>query len=118
MTPGMGDAWARGDYPQIDAVSKALFGITPDEAEAVERPADWDNVETKPANQQVFAFEDEGWDVTDSRRRPLRMLVHLGPPLWLAIRGVAGEVPLGGETTQEDNWEAKLAAEARLFKKR
>ena len=35
------------------------------------------------------AFEDAGWDVTDDKRRPLRVLGHFSGPLWLAVRGVA-----------------------------
>ena len=40
--------------------------------------------------EQVAAFEAAGWDVTDDKRRPLRMLRQFGAPLWLAIHGVAG----------------------------
>ena len=58
---------ARLQDPALDEVSRALFGLTADEAEAVARPDDWDDVETKPIPKQVFAFEDAGWDVTDDK---------------------------------------------------
>ncbi|HEY0650485.1 hypothetical protein [Phenylobacterium sp.] len=109
---------ARAEFPEIDACSKALFGLTADEAEAIERPADWDHVETKPAAAQVFAFEDAGWDVTDDKRRPLRVLGHFSAPLWLALRGVAGELPFQAESTAPEAWVGRLAAEAKRFQKR
>ena len=109
---------ARAEFPEIDACSKALFGLTADEAEAVERPADWDHIETKPAAAQVLAFEDAGWDVTDDKRRPLRVLGHFSAPLWLAIRGVAGELPFQAESNAPEAWVTKLAAEAKRFRKR
>jgi len=109
---------ARAEFPEIDACSKALFGLTADEAEAVERPADWDNIETKPPAAQVLAFEDAGWDVTDDKRRPLRVLGHFSAQLWLAVRGVAGELPFQAESNAPEAWVTKLAAEAKRFRKR
>ena len=107
---------ARAEFPELDACSRALFGITADEAEAVERPAGWDNIETQPAAKQVFAFEDAGWDVTDDKRRPLRVLGHFNQQLWLALRGVAGELPFAPEA--DESWVAKLEADAKRFTKR
>jgi hypothetical protein len=109
---------ARAEHPEIDACSTALFGLTADEAEAVERPAGWDDIETKPPAAQVFAFEDAGWDVLDDKRRPLRMLGHFSAPLWLAIRGVAGQLPFRPEGAESDALMSKLEAEARRFRKR
>jgi hypothetical protein len=109
---------ARAEFPEIDACVSALFGLTADEAEAVERPAGWDNIETKPAAAQVFAFEDAGWDVLDDKRRPLRVLGHFSGPLWLAIRGVAGSLPFQAESSEPEAWVSKLAAEAKRFRKR
>ena len=109
---------ARVEFPEIDACSRALFGLTADEAEAVERPADWDDIETKPAAAQVMAFEDAGWDVTDDKRRPLRVLGHFSQQLWLAVRGVAGELPFQAESNEPEAWVGKLAAEAARFRKR
>ena len=109
---------ARAEFPEIDACAKALFGLTADEAEAVERPAGWDHVETKPPAAQVFAFEDAGWDVTDDKRRALRVLGHFSAPLWLALRGVAGELPFQAESSAPEAWVGKLAAEAKRFQKR
>ncbi|THD81760.1 MAG: hypothetical protein E7812_02780 [Phenylobacterium sp.] len=110
---------ARAEHPEIDAASRALFGITADEAEAVARPADWDGAETWPVGKQVFAFEDAGWDVTDDKRRPLRVLGHFGPQLWLALRGVAGSLPFVPDAAETpDRWAAGMAAEAKRFKKR
>ena len=110
---------ARAAFPEIDDCSTALFGLTPDEAEAVPRPAGWDEIEHRAPAVQVAAFEAEGWDVTDNKRRPLRMLAHLGGPLWLAVRGVAGSLPFQAEPDQPiSNWGSKLEAEAKRFRKR
>jgi cytochrome P450 len=109
---------ARAEFPEIDACTTALFGLTADEAEAVERPADWDDIECKAAPVQVAAFEAAGWDVTDDKRRPLRVLGHFSGPLWLAVRGVAGSLPFQAESTEPEAWVTKLAAEAKRFRKR
>ena len=42
MKPAYAAEENRADYPEIDACSTALFGLTADEAEATPRPADWD----------------------------------------------------------------------------
>jgi hypothetical protein len=109
---------ARAEFPEIDACTTALFGLTADEAEAVERPAGWDHIETKAAPVQVAAFEAEGWDVTDDKRRPLRVLGHFSGPLWLAVRGVAGTLPFHAESNEPARWVTNLAAEAARFRKR
>ncbi len=109
---------ARADNPEIDACTTALFGLTADEAEALPRPEGWDDIETKPAGVQVFAFEDAGWDVTDDKRRPLRVLGHFSGPLWLAVRGVAGSLPFQPEAQDSEEWIAKLEADAKRFIKR
>ncbi|MBN9318142.1 MAG: hypothetical protein BGN86_05430 [Caulobacterales bacterium 68-7] len=107
---------ARAEFPELDEVSRALFGLTADEAEAVARPAGWDGIETQAPAKQVFAFEDAGWDVTDDKRRPLRILGHFNQQLWLALRGVAGELPFAADA--EEGWVAKLEADAKRFIKR
>jgi hypothetical protein len=109
---------ARAEHPEIDACSTALFGLTAEEAETVERPAGWDNIETKPPAQQVFAFEDAGWDVLDGKRRPLRVLGHFSAQMWLAIRGVAGQLPFQADDPESDAMLSRLAAEATRFRKR
>lgn len=109
---------ARAEHPEIDECATALFGLTADEAEAAPRPAGWDNIEAKPPAAQVFAFEDAGWDVTDDKRRALRVLGHFCGPLWLAIRGVAGTLPFQAESDEPEAWVSKLAAEASRFRKR
>ena len=109
---------ARAEHPEIDECATALFGLTADEAAAAPRPAGWDNIETKPPAAQVFAFEDAGWDVTDDKRRALRVLGHFCGPLWLAIRGVAGTLPFQAESDEPEAWVSKLAAEASRFRKR
>jgi cytochrome P450 len=111
---------ARATHPEIDACTTALFGLTADEAEATPRPPDWDDIDLKPPAVQVAAFEAAGWDVTDNKRRPLRVLGHLSGPLWLAIRGVAGALPFAPEPKAEpdDGWAAKLEADAKRFRKR
>ena len=109
---------ARAEYPEIDACSIAIFGLTADEAEAFPRPADWDHIEVKAAPVQVAAFENAGWDVTDDKRRPLRVLGHFNQQLWLAVRGVAGTLPFQAESSEPEQWITKLAAEAKRFRKR
>jgi hypothetical protein len=112
------EAEARSEFPEIDACVKALFGLTTDEAEAHPRPVDWDDIEVKTPALQAAAFEAEGWDVTDDKRRPLRVLGHFAGPLWLAIRGVAGSLPFEAESTEPERWVSKLEAEASRFRKR
>ncbi len=109
---------ARAEFPEIDACATALFGLTNDEAEAAPRPTDWDHIEVKAVPVQVTAFEDVGWDVTDDKRRPLRVLGHFNQPLWLAIRGVAGSLPFQAESGEPEAWVSKLEAEAKRFRKR
>ena len=109
---------ARAEFPEIDACTTALFGLTADEAEATPRPPGWDDIECKAPAAQVAAFEAEGWDVTDDKRRPLRVLGHLSGPLWLALRGVAGTLPFQAERADPEAWVSKLEAEAKRFRKR
>ena len=111
---------ARVEHPELDECSLAIFGLTADQAQATPRPADWDGIETAPAAKQAFAFEDAGWDVTDDKRRPLRTLGHWNQQLWLAIRGVAGELPFQPDDDHrpDKDWGASLAADAKRFKKR
>ena len=109
---------ARAEFPEIDACSTAIFGLTADDAEDAPHPADWDHIEAKAVPVQVAAFEDAGWDVTDDKRRPLRVLGHFNAQLWLAIRGVAGTLPFQAESGEPEAWVSKLEAEAKRFRKR
>ena len=109
---------ARAEFPEIDACSTAIFGLTADEAEYTPRPADWDHIEAKAVPVQVAAFEDAGWDVTDDKRRPLRVLGHFNAQLWLAIRGVAGTLPFLADSGEPEAWVSRLEAEAKRFRKR
>ena len=109
---------ARAEFPEIDACATGLFGLTTGEAEEVPRPADWDHIEVKAVPVQVAAFEAAGWDVTDDKRRPLRVLGHFNQPLWLAIRGVAGTLPFLADSGEPEAWVSKLEAEAKRFRKR
>ena len=119
MKPRMADVDARPEFPEIDDVVRANFGLTADEADDVERPAGWDRIDRKPERDQVFAFETAGWDVTDDKRRPLRTLTHFCGPMWLAIRGVAGSVPFipDEEGKEEKSMMSSLAADAARFKR-
>ena len=119
MKPRMGDVDARPEFPEIDEVVRANFGLTADEADDVERPAGWDRIERKGERDQALAFEAEGWDVTDDKRRPLRTLVHFCGPMWLAVRGVAGALPFVPEEEgkAEKSMMSSLAAEAARFKR-
>jgi len=121
MNPRYADADAREAFPELDERSRAIFGLTADEADEVPRPAGWDGVDRRPLRDQVLAFEQEGWDVTD-RRRPLRTLAHFNVQLWLALRGVAGQLP--GVTPDPDHdgdgskgWAAAMQADAKRFKR-
>jgi hypothetical protein len=114
MKPRYADDDARSQFPEIDECSKALFGLTADEADEIARPEGWDRIERRPVRDQVDAFEAEGWDVTDAKRRPLRMLGHFNVQLWLAIRGVAGSVPFQADK-EPDDLQASLARDAALF---
>ena len=118
MRPAYAAPEGRYEFPEIDVCSIANFGITAEEAEDVERPADWDDIDKAPIARQVSAFEDVGWDVTDGKRRPLRMLGQFNQQLWLAIRGVAGELPFQPEPEEPDSWGSSLAADAARFRKR
>jgi hypothetical protein len=119
MKPRMGDIDARPEFPEIDEAVRGCFGLTADEADEVDRPAGWDRVERKALRDQIAAFEAEGWDVTDDKRRPLRTLVHFAEPMWLAIRGVAGQVPFvpDDEGKTEAKMMSSLAADAARFRK-
>ena len=118
LKPRMADVDARPEFPEIDAAVRANFGLTAEEADDVARPAGWDRIDLKPERDQALAFEALGWDVTDDKRRPLRLLAHFSGPMWLAVRGVAGTVPF---TPDADDGEKKLAsslaAEAARFRK-
>ena len=118
MKPSWASPEAREEHPEIDSCSRALFGLTAAEAEGVPRPADWDGIEHHSVPEQVEAFEREGWDVTDSKRRPLRMFDQFNQQLWLAIRGVAGQLPFQPDAPEPDDWGSSLAAEAKRFRKR
>jgi len=118
MKPAFAEPEARVDFPEIDACSIELFGITADQAEETPRPDGWDRIDRRPIPEQVLAFEAEGWDVTDNKRRPLRMLGHFNQQLWLAIRSVAGSLPFQPENDKPEAWASSLAAEAARFRKR
>jgi hypothetical protein len=118
MKPRMAEPDARPEFPELDAVSMEVFGLTADQAEATPRPEGWDRIERKPVKDQVLAFEAEGWDVTDDKRRPLRLLEHFSEQLWLAVRGVAGTLPFHAEPDEDKKpWGASMAADAARFRK-
>ncbi|NBW09680.1 MAG: hypothetical protein EBR82_16820 [Caulobacteraceae bacterium] len=119
MKPRFADPDMPEGLEEIDALSVALFGLSLEAADDVERPADWDRIERLAPSDMVELFEAEGWDVTDKKRKPLRLLPHLALPLALAMRGVAGELPFVAEPDQkETDWGSNLAAEASRFRKR
>ena len=116
MKPRYAEPEGRAEFPEIDETSRALFGLTADEAEEVERPEGWDKIDWKGEREQVAAFEAEGWDVTDDKLRPLRMLEHFNVQLWLALRGVAGSLSIQTED-EDDHGAASLAAEVKRFQR-
>ncbi len=122
MKPGYADPTRRDEFPEVDAVMMAVFGLTAEAAEETPRAADWDGIERLPPQDQADILETEGWDVRDAKRRPLRMLAVFAEPLALAIRGVAGALPEAGfvpePAEEKSDWGAGLAAEAARFRKR
>lgn len=123
MKPRYADPEARDEFPEIDALTSALFGLTSDAAEAVELPGDWPealrDIHRLSGADLVEAFEALGWDVTDKRKKPLRLMPHYALPLALAIHGVAGELPFHAEPDHPTtDWGASLAADAVRFRKR
>ena len=127
MKPRAADPDELYEFPEIaeaiDAAARAAFGLTLDEAEATALPPDWPAPLTRLDRQSpaelVEAFEQQGWDVTDGKRKPLRILPLMALPLALAIRGVAGAVPFQAEPdVKTTDWGASLAADAKRFRKR
>ncbi len=123
MKPRAADPDELHEFPDIaeaiDETARAAFGLTPDEAAAVARPADWDRIESLAPADMAEAFAAEGWDVLDTRRKPLRMLAHWALPLALAMRGIAGALPFQAEPDQPvTDWGSNLKAEASRFRKR
>ena len=89
------------------------------ELRAVALPADWDGIDRLDPADMAEAFAAEGWDVTDTRRKPLRMLTHWALPLALSMRGVAGALPFHAEPDRPViDWGSTLKAEAARFRKR
>ena len=123
MKPRAADPDELYEFPDIaeaiDETARAAFGLTPDEAAAVARPADWDGIEGLAPADMAEAFAAEGWDVLDTRRKPLRMLAHWALPLALAMHGIAGALPFQAEPDQPvTDWGSNLKAEASRFRKR
>jgi hypothetical protein len=119
MKPRIADPDPDETIPEIAETARAAFGLTPEEAEAVALPANWDGIERGEPAEMVEAFAAEGWDVADARRKPLRMLAHWALPLALAMRGVAGALPFHAEPDQPvTDWGSNLKAEATRFRKR
>jgi len=119
MKPRAADPDERHEFPEIAEVARGAFGLTPEEAETVALPADWDGIERLDPAGMAEAFAAEGWDVMDGRRKPLRMLIHWALPLALAMRGVAGALPFHAEPDQPvTDWGSNLKAEATRFRKR
>ncbi|QTN18739.1 hypothetical protein HZ989_10835 [Brevundimonas sp. AJA228-03] len=122
MKPGHADPARRDEFPEVDQVLTAVFGLTAGAAEDAVRPDDWDGIERLSPLDQVEAFAAEGWDVTDAKRKPLRMLAVFAEPLALAMRGAAGSLPdapfVPEPKEERDAWGAGLAAEAVRFRKR
>lgn len=118
MKPRLADPDMIDEHPEVADAVHVAFGLAPDEAEAA-IPANWDGIHRLDPKDMAEAFEAEGWDVTDKRRKPLRMLPILALPLALAMRGVAGTLPFMAEPDQPDtDWGSNLKAEASRFRNR
>jgi hypothetical protein len=118
MKPAYASVEGRADFPELDACSLALFGLTADQAEDAPRPAGWDGIDRRPIREQVEAFDAAGWDVTDAKRRPLRVLGQFNMQLWLALRGVAGSLPFVPEDSKPEGWVSALERDAARFRRR
>lgn len=123
MKPRLADPDLRDEHPEVDAVARAAFGLSLDEADEVPLPADWPaplrELHRRSPAELAELFEAEGWDVTDRRRKPLRLLPLFALPLALAARGVAGQLPFAAEPDHPvTDWGASLKAEAGRFRKR
>lgn len=123
MKPRLADPDERHEHPEVDEAARSAFGMTLDEAEAVDLPADWpaalQRLDRQSPLELVDAFEAEGWDVTDAKRKPLRVLPLFALPLALAARGVAGELPFAAEPDHPTtDWGSSLKADAARFRKR
>jgi len=116
MKPRYAEPGAELEFPEIDACSRAAFGLTAEEAEDVQLPEGWDRIERAAPRAQVEAFEAAGWDVTDDKRRPLRMLPQFSLQLALAMRGLAGALPFQAEA-EPDHSNSALAKEAAAFRR-
>jgi len=46
------------------------------------------------------------------------MFEHFNQQLWLAVRGVAGELPFHADSAKPEKWATRLEAEASRFRKR
>lgn len=122
MKPGYADPSRRDEFPEVDEVLIAVFGLTGEQAEDSARPDDWDGVERLSPQDQADIFEAEGWDVRDAKRKPLRMLAVMAEPLALAMRGIAGTLPEAAfvpePAEEKSDWGSAMAAEAVRFRKR
>lgn len=123
MKPHLADPDERHEHPEIDETALAAFGLTLDQAEATALPADWPahltRLDRQSPSELVEAFAAEGWDVTDTKRKPLRVLPLFALPLALAARGVAGELPFVPEPDHPTtDWGSSLKADAARFRKR
>jgi len=118
MKRDFAEAEARAEHPELDETSHALFGLTADEAHAAGKPDGWIDIEDASPARQAMLFEDAGWDVTDDKRRPLRVLGHFNQQLWCAIHGVAGRLPFAPEDDKPQAWISTLEAEAAKFRRR
>ena len=118
MKPRLADPDMIDEHPDVAEAVSTAFRITPDQADAA-IPTDWDDIHRLDPSDMVEAFAAEGWDVTDKRRKPLRMLPILALPLALAMRGIAGALPFHAEPDQPvTDWGSNLKAEATRFRKR
>ncbi len=122
MKPGYADPTRGDEFPEVDEVLTAVFGLTSEQAEDAARPDDWDSVERLSPQDQADVFEAEGWDVRDAKKKPLRMLAVMAEPLALAMRGVAGALPdapfVPEPAEEKSDWGSAMAAEAVRFRKR
>ncbi len=117
MSPRWAEPEEAESHPEIDALLVSTFGLSA-EAAFDARPDGWDRIDRKPISEQVRAFEDAGWDITDDKRKPLRMMAHYALPLWLAIRGVAGSLPFAPPPSDEpDDWGSSMIRDAAKFKR-
>ena len=117
MNPRMADEGAAADFPEIDELSRAVFGLTADEADDVPRPEGWDRIERKPrpGNRWPPSKPRAGTSPTTSAG-PCACSASSTSSSGSPLRESARELPFQAEP-EGDDMASSLAAEAARFRR-